>query len=166
VKQVVKIVVTFCSTLPAFYGLWLLFTGTFALHELLIGIIAAVLASVGMVVIAINYSTPFSPTVRDLLALWRLPWYLLSGTWEVLSLAAKDLAGRDRAESVFRVAPFDAGSEKNPRKTARRTLAVAYTTVAPNFIVLGVNASDQKMLFHQIKRSSVPKMTEQLGAEA
>lgn len=119
-----------------------------------------------MVVIELNYSAPFSPSLMDLLALWRLPWYLLSGTWEVLSVAAQDLIGVDRADSLFRVAPFEAGAKKNPRTTARRVLAAVYTTVAPNFIVLGVNASDQKLLFHQIKRSSVPKMTEQLGAEA
>ena len=165
-KDARKTALTFCLTLPAFYGLWLLFVGTFSLHELLIGIIAAVLGSVGMVVIELNYSAPFSPSLMDLLALWRLPWYLLSGTWEVLSVAAQDMIGVDRADSLFRVARFEAGAKKNPRTTARRVLAAVYTTVAPNFIVLGVNASDQKLLFHQIKRSSVPKMTEQLGAEA
>ncbi len=161
-----KVGVTFCWTLPVFYGMWLFFVGTFSLHELLIGIIAAVLASAGMVVVTIFYQTPFSPGAADLLALWRLPWYLVSGTWEVLVVAAKDLVGSERAESVFRVAPFDAGATKDPRKTARRALAAIYTTIAPNFIVLGVNPSDHKLLFHQIKRSSVPKMTEQLGAEA
>jgi multisubunit Na+/H+ antiporter MnhE subunit len=166
VRPILKVGVTFWTTLPAFYGLWLFFVGTFSLHELLIGIIAASVASVGMVVVTIYYQTPFSPTISDLLALWRIPWYLVSGTSEVLAVAGQDLVRSQRTESVFRVAPFDAGSEKNPRKTARRALAAVYTTIAPNFIVLGVNASNQKLLFHQIKRSSVPKMTEQLGAEA
>ncbi len=161
-----KLVVTFFSTLPAFYGVWLLFVGTFSLHELLVGIIAAILASIGMVAVGMYYPAPFSPSVMDLLALWRLPWYVLSGTFEVFAVAAGDLIGTERAESLFRIVPFEAGSKENPRTTARRVLATVYTTVAPNFIVLGVNANDPKLLFHQIKRSSVPKMTQQLGAEA
>ena len=166
VTQVLQIAVTFWLTLPAFYGLWLLFTGTFSLHELLIGIIAALLASVGMVVVTICYSTPFSPTAKDVLAMWRLPWYVVSDTWVVLLVAAKDLIGMHRADSLFRVVPFEAGAKGDPRKSARRVLAVVYSTMAPNSIVLGVNVSDQKLLFHQIKRSSVPKMTRQLGADA
>lgn len=166
VKEVRKLALTFWLTLPVFYGLWLFFTGTFSLHELEIGILAALLASAGMVVVANYYSVPFSPTAKDLLALWRLPWYLLSGTWEVFFVAARDLVGSKGAKSVFRISPFDAGSKDDPRRTARRLLAVLYTTIAPNFIVVGINASDQKMLFHQIERSSVPKMTRQLGAEA
>ncbi len=166
VTKASKLVITFFSTLPAFYGLWLLFVGTFSLHELLIGIIAAVLASIGMVVVGIFYSTPFSPTAKDLLAGWRLPWYVLSDTWVVLAVAAKDLVGSHRAESLFRVVPFRAGSEKDPQATARRVLATVYSTMAPNSIVLGVNTNNQKLLSHQIKRSSVPKMTRQLGAEA
>ncbi len=164
-KHAGKLALTFCATLPVFYGLWLLFTGTFSLHELLIGVIAAVLASSGMVVVAMYYSTAFAPGVLDLFAFWRLPWYLFSGTWEVLFVAATDLLGIDPAESVFRIAPFDAGTQDDPRKTARRVLAVLYTTIAPNFIVMGINASDQKILFHQIKRSSIPKMAQQLGAK-
>ncbi|HEV2397578.1 MAG TPA: hypothetical protein VGS27_11595 [Candidatus Sulfotelmatobacter sp.] len=164
--EAAKAVARFVWSLPIFYGMWLLFTGTFSLHELLIGIIAAVLASAGMVVVTIFYQTPFSPGASDLLALWRLPWYLLSDTWVVFTVAAKDLLGTEPADSLFRVVPFQAGRTKNPGMTARRALATLYSTVAPNSIVLGVNTQDQKLLFHQIKRTSVPKMTEQLGAEA
>jgi multisubunit Na+/H+ antiporter MnhE subunit len=152
-------------SVPFFYLLWIVFVGTFSLHELLVGIIATFLATLGLLVVIVQYPPRFSPGISDLLACWRLPWYLLSGTWEVLYVAARDSIGGKRAQSLFRVSPFEADGH-NPRTTARCALAVVFTTVAPNFIVLGVNASDQKMLFHQIERSSVPKMTEQLGAEA
>jgi hypothetical protein len=152
-------------SVPAFYLLWLVFVGTLSLHELLVGAIAALLAGLGLLVVTLQYPPRFSPDMSDLLACWRLPWYLLSGTWEVLIVAARDCLGGKRAQSLFRVSPFRAGTRHNPRATARRALAVVYTTVAPNFIVLGVNANDPQMLFHQIERGSVPKMTEQLGAE-
>lgn len=153
-------------SLPIFYLFWLIFVGTFSSHESLIGIIAAALGSAGLAVVNAYDPSRFCPTLMELLSLWRLPWYLISGTWEIAVVAAKDLLGIQRAKSLFRVVDFEAGSKEDPRSTARRVLAVSYTTAAPNFIVLGINTSDQKLLFHQIERSSVPKMTQVLGAQA
>lgn len=149
---------------PLFYVFWLLFVGTFSFHELLAGAVAAAFGVGGFVVIEWHYPARFSPTFRELLSLWRSPWYLISGTWEITTVAAKDLLGIERAKSLFRIVTFDAGTEDDPHATARRVLAVTYTTVAPNFIVLGINTRDKKLLFHQIQRSSVPQMTQQLGA--
>jgi len=147
-----------------FYLFWIVFSGSFAAHELLVGTIGAVLAASGMVVINHQYPARFAPTASNLLAIWRLPWYVLSGTWEIAVVAAKDLMGIQPAKSMFRIAHFDAGDKDDPRANARRVLAAGYTCAAPNFIVLGINASDQTLLFHQIERSSVPKMTQDLGA--
>jgi len=151
--------------LPVFYVFWLLFVGAFSAHELEIGIIATVVATAGTAIIDVQYPSRFVPSLGELLSFWRLPWYLLSGTWEIMKVAVTDLLGTDPAESLFRVSPFAAGKKDDERAVARRVLAVTYTTVAPNFIVLGINSSDQKLLFHQIKRSSVPKMTQRLGAK-
>lgn len=151
-------------SVPASYLLWILLTGTFALHELLIGIVGTLLATAGLLVVNHQYPARFSPNVSALSAIWRIPWYVLSGTWEIAAMAAKDLMGLKPAESLFRIAPFDAGEKNDPHATARRVLAVAYTTIAPNFIVLGINSSDGSLLFHQLERSSVPKMTQSLGA--
>ena len=165
-QNAAKIVVVFCLGMPIFYLFWIIFTGTLSLHELLIGIIGALLAATGVGVVSLQYPARFSPSVTELLSLWRIPWYLISGTWEIAAVAARDLTGIEPAKSVFRIVQFDAGEKDDPHATARRVLAVVYTTTAPNFIVLGVNVSDQKLLFHQIKRSSVPKLTRQLGAQA
>jgi multisubunit Na+/H+ antiporter MnhE subunit len=164
-RRVIQFAVPIGLSLPAFYILWLILVGTFSFHELLVGIIATFLAGLGLLVVTVQCPPRFRPGISDLLACWRLPWYLLSGTWEVFIVAARDCIGSKRAQSIFRVSPFRAGASQNPHATARRALAAVYTTVAPNFIVLGINANHQNMLFHQIERSSVPKMTEQLGAE-
>ena len=154
-----------CLGFPIFYVFWIVFSGTFAVHELMIGAVGALLATSGMLVIGVQYPALFSPSACNLIAIWRIPWYVLSGTWEIAVVAAKDLLGIKSARSLFRVASFHAGENKDPRATARRVLAVAYTTIAPNFIVLGINTSDRRMLFHQIERSTVPKMSQGLGAE-
>jgi multisubunit Na+/H+ antiporter MnhE subunit len=147
-----------------FYLIWMIFVGSFASHELLIGALGALLATTGVWVVNFQYPARFSPTLSNVLTIWRLPWYMLSGTWEIAIVAAKDLVGIEHAKSLFRIAPFKAGKKDDRRANARRVLACGYTTTAPNFIVLGVNANDHTLLFHQIERSSVPKMTQELGA--
>jgi len=166
VNRLRQISTIFGFSLPLFYLFWLVFVGTFAVHELLLGAIGAVLTALGLSVIDLYYPARFSPRLMELLSLWRLPWYLVSGAWEITVVAAKDLLHVAPAKSIFRVVPFDAGEQDDFHATARRVLAVIYTTVAPNFIVLGVNTSDKKLLFHQIEYSSVPKMTQYLGAQA
>ena len=159
-----RVAVLIGLSLPIFYVFWILFTGTFALHELLIGIVGTLLTTTGLLVVNLQYEARFSPSLLDLITLWRIPWYLLSGTWEIVMVATKDLLGIKPAKSLFRIASFDAGDERDPRATARRVLAVTYTTIAPNFIIVGINRSNGTLLFHQIERSSVPKMTQDLGA--
>jgi hypothetical protein len=36
--------------------------------------------------------------------------------------------------------------------------------MTPNFVILGIDQEKRRMLYHQIKRSGVPKMTQNLGA--
>lgn len=163
-KRLRRIAPLIALSLPASYGLWIVFVGTFSLHELLVGMVAAVLAVVGMCVIDVQYPARFSPKLAELLSIWRLPWYLISGTWEVLKVAVTDLIGIRRAESLFLVVPFNAGAKDGPRAVARRALAVAYSTMTPETIVLGINTDCKQMLLHEIKRSPLPKMTRSLGA--
>ena len=95
-----------------------------------------------------------------------IPWLLIQGTYEILWVSVRDLLGGRKAVSAFRIVGFEAGQLYDVHDTARRVLAVAYTTMAPNFIVLGVNTNKNNLVFHQIERSGVPQMTKNLGAIA
>ncbi len=148
----------------SFYFCWIIFVGTFSLHELLIGVLGALLATTGLSIINRSYPARFQPRLMELLSLWRLPGSLVSDTWKILALRAKDLRSIRTANSLFRVVPFRAGEKDDPRATARRVLAVIYTTITPNTVVLGVNTNDQKLLLHQLVRGPVSRMTEDLGA--
>jgi len=153
-------------SLPIFYVLWIAYVGTFAVHELLLGVIATLIATLGLFIINRRYPAKFSPSFHELLSLWCVPWYLVSDTWKIIAVAGKDLVGAKRAASLFRTVRFDAGTKDDPHAVARRVLAVVYTTITPNTIVLGINASDQKMLLHELVSSPLPKMTRDLGAQA
>ena len=88
----------------------------------------------------------------------------MSGVYEVAIILSKDLCGVKAAESFYRVSGFKT-SKSDPQLIARRVLATAYTTTAPNFIVIGIDYNQSRMLFHQLERSIVPKMTKELGAQ-
>ena len=99
---------------------------------------------------------------RDVLAGWRVPWYVLNDLIDIIVVLLRDLLGR-RAPSLYRVCGFRT-SHRDARLNARRVLATVYSTTSPNLIVIGIDTSQSRMLFHQIKRASVPAMTQDLGA--
>lgn len=101
---------------------------------------------------------------RDVLECWRIPWYVLSGCWEITSVLFRDAFLGHRAGSYYRACSFRI-SRRNPVLLARSVLTVAFTTTAPNFIVIGIDADQKQMLFHQLERSSVPRMSQALGAQ-
>lgn len=163
--QLGRLVPLIAISLTVSYVLWILFVGTLSAHELIVGILATLLAVGGTCVVDVQYPARFSPSVAELLSIWRLPWYLVSGTWRVLTIALNDFLGIRKAQSLFLLVPFRAGDKTNPRAVARRVLAVTYTTMSPESIVLGVNTNTKQMLYHELERSPVPKMTQGMGAQ-
>jgi hypothetical protein len=144
--------------------LWILFVGGTRRNEMIVG--AGVLLLSGAFLFLLAYKEPLSLQLRwtDLATCWRIPWYIVSGVYEIVVILMKDLFGVKRADSFYRVSGFKTGKH-DPRLIARRVLATAYTTTAPNFIVIGIDYAQSRMLFHQLERSSVPKMTKELGAQ-
>lgn len=146
-----------------FLGLWLLFVNTTKADELSVGLIASAIAAYATLLVRKEQALSFSPTWGQLLQGVRLLWYLLSGTWEIVVVLGKQLLGIERAKSLWQTKPFDVGGE-DANSIARRVLAIAYTSAAPNFIVGGIDKKRGLMLYHQVEKSGVPVMTQKLGA--
>jgi hypothetical protein len=144
-------------------SLWIAFVATSNLHEMLVGILC-VAVTVGFVAfVCRSAAMELTFRLRDVLAFWRMPWYILSDVSQITIILARDLLGIAPAQNLYRVCGFDA-SAYDPLRRARSVMAIAYTTVAPNSIVLGIDPATSRMLFHQLASSSVPKMTKALGA--
>jgi hypothetical protein len=133
---------------------------------LLVGIGVAAVGAIALCVVEHAEDAHFLPRFRELLQIAYVPWRLLQGTYEIFWAALRDLLGGRKPDSAFRVVAFEAGAVLDPHDTARRVLAVAYTTMTPNFIILGINTPEKQLLFYQIERSPVPQMTKNLGAMA
>lgn len=134
-------------------GCWLLFTASFSLHELLLGAAFTIFTTIVSSLAWRSMGVLFTPTLRQIICLWRLPWYVLHDTIEVSAILAKDLVGI-RAGSHFRATGFPSPSDKH--SSARVVLATTGTTMTPSIIVLGV--WDNYLLLHQLQRSPLPRM--------
>ena len=143
---------------------WIAFVGTLHAHEMIVGAVVVALSTAFCRLIYRSEKLPFDLRLRDVVQCWRIPWYILSGCAEITWLLLKDLAGK-RADSLYRVCGFRTG-KRDPLAVQRTALAIAFTTTAPNFIVIGIDPHQNHMLFHQIQRSEIPKMTQALGAGA
>lgn len=159
-------VVMFASSAPLLFVCWLIFVGTFEMWEMLAGVAAALLGSTALCVVERADQSHFKPRLIDWLQIAYVPWLLVQGTYDIVLVSLRDLFGGRSVASAFRVTRFDAGSPDNPQDTGRRVLAVAYTTMSPTSVVLGINTRGDRLLFHDIGNSGVSRMTQNLGAQA
>jgi hypothetical protein len=144
--------------------LWMLFTGGMRRDEMIVGVGVLLLSGAFLHLLSRKETLTLELRWRDLVACWRIPWYIVSRVYEISIILLKDLFGVKRAGSFYRVSGFKT-SKSDRRLIARRVLATAYTTAAPNFIIIGIDFHQSRMLFHQLQRSSVPEMTKKLGAQ-
>jgi hypothetical protein len=142
---------------------WILLVAGTKRDEMIVGALSVLAAALFLQFVYRAEDQKLDIRLKDLAACWRIPWYILSGSWEIVVILVKDLLSIKRASSFYRVSGFKT-AKYDPLLTARRVLATAFTTAAPNFIIIGVDYEQSRMLFHQLERSSVPKMTQALGA--
>jgi hypothetical protein len=135
------------------------------LHEMIVGALVVVPVTLFLRAVHKTSDTAVQLEWKDIAQGWRIPWYMASGIWEITVLLFKDLSYLHRAGSYYRVCGFKS-SKRDLKIIGRGVLATVYTTTAPNFIVIGIDPELSRMLFHQIERSSVPKMTQALGAQS
>ncbi len=144
-------------------GFWLLYVGQIAATEIAVGLAAAALVTG----IADNLRgrgfAKFWPRTRWVLQIRYFPQMILSGCWVLVKvLVLRTIASREIHGQLSTV-PFKAGGAQS-RSAARRALAITFTTMAPNFIVVGIDPQNDLLLYHQILASEVPTVTKNLGA--
>jgi hypothetical protein len=142
---------------------WILLVAGVRRDEMIVGAISVAASALFLQFVDRSEEQRLDLRLHDLVQAWRIPWYILTGSWEITLILLKDLTKMKRASSFYRVSGFKT-SKYEPLLIARRVLATAFTTTAPNFIVIGIDYEQSRMLFHQLQRSSVPKMTQALGA--
>lgn len=143
--------------------LYLLYAAKLDADELIAAAVAGVLASLATAVFARLGLVHVRPSAADLMQAWRIPGYVVTGTIEVLHGLLQQLFTRTGAPSALRAVRFEAVGD-DAHSAARRALALTYTTLTPNFLVLGIVAEQRLLLYHQIQPGEVLLMTRNLGA--
>lgn len=143
---------------------WIGFVGNLHLHEMLVGLAILVLTTIFSIVVFRGETLPFDLRWRDIRQGWQIPSQIVTRCGEITYVLVLDLFGR-RADSLYRVCGFQGGM-RDPYAVERMILAVVYSTVAPNFIVIGIDPHQNHMLFHQIRRGAVSPALKKLGATA
>jgi multicomponent Na+:H+ antiporter subunit E len=142
---------------------WTIFLGSFAGAEAIVGGIAVL---IGVAVSTAAYAVGvarFRPRLTWLAEIRRVPWYVLVDTLTIATaLISRHLFGR-RSHSRMVAVPFEPGGSTG-RSEARRALAIALTTMAPNSIVLDIDRAERLMLLHQVSPAGVSRLMSALGA--
>lgn len=145
-------------------ALWIVFVGGVQRDEMVVGAGVLLLSAVFLYLIWRVETLKLDLHTKDVAQGCRIPWNVAGDVWRLIIILARDLFGSRRAGSFYRVCTFRK-SGPEPQFAARDVLATAFTTMAPNSIVIGIDREQGRMLFHQLQRTSIPKMTQALGAQ-
>ncbi len=145
-------------------GLWMIFVSMAKVDELVVGIGAALISAFADGVVKAKDFAVFAPHLKSMLLIFWEPWYALKGTAAVFSVLSRRIAGK-KSPALVKAIPFDVGGD-NPESAARRALAVIFTTISPDTVVIAIDRNKELMLVHQIKPGGTPLITQRLGAKA
>jgi hypothetical protein len=146
------------AAFAATFALWLLCVDQAAFHEAIAGCGAAALGATVSELARGEEHPRFWPHLSYFVELWRIPLEVAGGC----VLLAECLVHRRRG--VLRRAPFHVGGQDR-RSATRRALAVAFGSIAPNSIVIGIDQKSSRMLVHFAHRAPLPEIVRRLGAQ-
>lgn len=128
---------------------WVAIDDSFATDELLAGAGAAALAALAAEVITYQAAIRFLMRPGWLLPALRLPADVARDTWIVFAALARMLARRQPPHSDFTELPVRYG-ETSALGQSRRVLLTGGRSLAPNMLVLGIDAERDVMVVHRL----------------
>ena len=155
------LLLTSVAAILAFGWIWLV--ASFHPHEMIVGAVVVALSTAFCGLLFRSSQLPLALRWHDVLLFWRVPLAIVQDAGTLVAVLFTDLFGGERAGSYYRVCGFKS-SRRDPLIVGRTALAVMYTTMSPNMIVIGVDPKQSHMLFHQLRRDAVPVLTQMLGA--
>jgi multisubunit Na+/H+ antiporter MnhE subunit len=145
------------------FCVWMIYTWQLSKAELLVGIGAALLAAVGAEAVrGLNFAG-FYPLLAWMLEVRRLPYTALEGCAVLVEVLVLRYALKREVRGGLRTLRFEPGGD-DARSAARRALAVAFVSFAPNSIVVHIDRDRGIMIYHQIIPTTVPKIATVVGA--
>lgn len=144
------------------FVLWALFVSKIERAEMYTGLAVALIGTVADQIVKQQDVISFHPKVKQLLLGFLEPYYAITGTASVFKALGRKVMGLP-SEAQFRAVAYDAGGD-DPQSQARRALTVAYLTIPPASVVVGIDRERGNFLVHEITRTGTPWIAKQLGA--
>jgi hypothetical protein len=132
---------------------WWLFTGTVGWNETVAGAGAALLGATATEAVRGVEHPRFLPDLRWIADFRHVPGAILKDSLLVTGKLWRMLFAGDRSTGRFVSVPFPP-TGSGARSIARRVLAILYTTLPPNTIVIGIDRAHNGMLMHQLEETS------------
>ncbi len=144
-------------------GLWMMYTSSPRLAELYVGFGVAALGVLGSCLIRGSGLAAFRPRPRWIALAFLEPWYVIVGSYRLAVSLIRALLHRPSL-ARFHAIPFDTGGD-DPESSTRRTLTIAYLTIPPDSVVVGIDRHVNELLLHEIQPSPLPLIARELGAQ-
>jgi len=144
-------------------GLWMMYTSSPRLSDLYAGFLFAALGVFGSFLIRGSGFAAFRPRTRWIALGFMEPWYVLIGSYRLAASLIRALLNRPSL-ARFHAIPFDTGGD-DPESSTRRTLTIAYLTIPPDSVVVGIDRHVHELLLHEIQPSPLPLIARELGAQ-
>jgi len=141
---------------------WLVLVGSLDAAELWVGALVATIASIGSYAVTEGKIAIFHASPKWLALGFALPKAIVVDSVCVLRVLARRLAYGTPAPSRIRAIPFGVVDD-DAVSAARRTLAIAYGTLPPNSIVLGIDRERKLLYLHQLEPAEVSPYLQKLG---
>ena len=145
-------------------GLWMMFVSLLQWNELFAGLVAALIGGVADAVVKSTDLASFRPKPRDLLLIFRVAGEVVQNTAVVLVELFRRIGGAP-SRSALQVVPFEAAGDER-ESSSRRALAILYSTLPPNSIVVGIDKQRGYLMMHQLVPQPESTVTRQLGGRS
>jgi len=144
-------------------ALWMAFVSQMKKDELMVGVFVSAIGALADFAVKREPFAKFSPKPGWVLLGLLLPWYAAKGTLLTLQAFGGRLIGRT-PRSSFKLFRYDATGD-DARSAAKRALAVAYLTIPPNSIIVGIDNEKGRVLTHQILPTPPNQLEIKLGVQ-
>jgi hypothetical protein len=137
------------------WGLWMLLVFKTEPAEIVAGAIAAAVAATGAEVVR-AHGYGFRPELRWWRGLVRLPLEVVRETWLLIVVLVRQYTRGEPIEGRFRIVHFHECAGQDPRKQARRAVAIWRASVSPNIYLLGFDEDSDVAVVHQLVPTETP----------
>jgi len=138
------------------WGLYMLLVFKTEVPEIVAGAVCGAISATGALLVRDHAPLRFAPGRGWWRGVARLPVDVTRETWLLVGVLWRVLVRREDVRGRFITLPVPDVKGDSPEAVSRRALAKWVGSVAPNTLVVGFDEQNERVLLHQLVRTSEP----------